>query len=112
MTEAAAALEASQKPEPDEGEPFHAFLADVRNRATTSLMACGLTTDGDPADIHEDVREALIEFFEEIRQRVEGPLCDLPVMIGLNAFAVCDLLLGHGGPHHPCLGTPLAGRPE
>jgi hypothetical protein len=101
--------------------PFREFLTDVRVRATDKVTAeiiCdGSLTDidgevPDPADIHEDVRETLWAFFEEIRERVEGPMCRFSVPIGTNSYAACDLLGGHDGEHHPCTGRQPAGGRE
>lgn len=85
---------------------FRAFLTDVRMRATLALMddfarieRASMQHDetADPADVHEDIRETLWEFFEEIRHRVEGPGCPLTVWKSELAGIKCSLLEGHEG---------------
>jgi hypothetical protein len=55
------------------------FLTDVRMRASNDLTEefCSRWDRDDPerpdpADVHEDIREALWPFFEEIRKRMEA----------------------------------------
>lgn len=95
---------------------FREFLTAIRMEAANDIAGyvSGLAVDWlppderpDPADVHEDVREALWPLFERIRERVEGPLCNFPVPIGTNAAAYCDRLAGHDGEHHPCVGRAV-----
>jgi hypothetical protein len=51
----------------------------------------------DPADVHEDIRETLWPFFEEIRHRVEGPECPNRVWKSSSIAYKCSLLEGHEG---------------
>jgi hypothetical protein len=92
---------------------FRAFLTDVRMRAAnqvTEYVCAGHDPeDRDPADVHEDVREAMWPFFLEIQEKVMGPECSAHVQIGRSSYAKCDLLEGHKGNHHPCVGTPYVG---
>lgn len=90
---------------------FEQFLLDVRMRAADLLTECECDADRihgrevpDPADVHEDIRESLAPFFEEIRDRVEGPRCAVHIRIGLNSWASCSLLVGHDGECEPCIG--------
>lgn len=85
---------------------FRAFLDDVRIRASNKLTQeiaddCSQSLKygelPDPADVHEDVRETLWPFFNEIRLRIEGPECPERIEIGTNAFSSCQLPAGHEG---------------
>lgn len=93
------------------GTPFERFLLGVRMRAAdllTTLECDAARVSGgevpDPADVHEDIRESLAPFFEEIRHRVEGPRCGVAIPIGSNTFATCLLLADHEGDCEPCVG--------
>lgn len=102
------------------GTPFERFLLDVRMRVSDLLTAdeCDAARMSgseipDPADVHEDIRESLAPFFEEIRERVEGPRCATVIPIGFNSFASCLLLAGHDGGCEPCIWKPRSdGRPS
>lgn len=85
-------------------QQFEDFLTDVRMRAANDLTdyICGLYRADDPdrpdpADVHEDVREDLWKFFEEIRLRVDGPKCSKLIPVGLNVSYACRLLADHEG---------------
>ena len=86
--------------------PLEKFLTDIRLRATNALMvdyragekiAIELREHGDGADIHEDIRETLWPFFEEIREYVEGPRCMKRIPVGKNAAYSCQRLIDHTG---------------
>lgn len=86
------------------------WLTDIRTRAANAITdyICKWDAEADPADVHEDVREDLAPFFEEIRERVEGPTCQSDVRIGKSLYARCWMLDGHAGEHQPCVGTKVA----
>lgn len=92
--------------------PLRDFLTHVRMETASAITRyiCAHDLEADPADVHEDVREALWPGFQDVREYVEGPMCERSVAIGVNTFSTCDLLVGHSGPCHPSVGTPWSGE--
>jgi hypothetical protein len=99
---AAAAPSGPEEPQEDGLFEFRRFLDEVRVAATSELVNeyTGWPQDElpDPADLHEDIRETLWPFFEQIRSHIEGPPCPHTIPTSLNTSWRCILPADHEGP--------------